>query len=179
MAVGKIRDEFYLQHRWDVVVVDAGASGHAIEHLRMPAAAAATFGAGRVHREAEANAELLRDRSLVSIHVVALPEVMPMREAVHSVEALRALDLATGAVFVNRCVEPAPAETGALLERVADPDVAATLRRAFAWQAIQEREIARVEQELFIRALRLPRLRAATDLARCTALDPYVQEVAV
>lgn len=178
MAVGKVRDEFVLQQRWDVVVVDAGASGHALEHLRMPAAAAETFVTGRVHREAAANAALLRDRAACAIHVVALPEQMPLREAVHSVHALRALDLATGAVFVNRCVPAAPRGTAEVLERVAPAALAATLRRALAWQAVQEQGIAALEAELFVHALRLPRMRAADELARCRALDAYVAEVA-
>ena len=73
LAIGKIRDEFALQHRWDIVVVDAGATGHALEHLRMPAAAARAFTSGRVHREAAVNAELLRDPAQVASHVVATP----------------------------------------------------------------------------------------------------------
>ena len=178
MAIGKVRDEYVLQRRWDVVVVDAGASGHALEHLRMPAVASSTFSSGRVHREAEANAALLRDRSACAIHVVALAEHMPLREAVQTVTALRELDVATGAVFVNQCVAPAPARVEALLEHIEPPEVAHVARRAYAWQCIQERGIAELELALFIRALRLPRVRAANDLARCRALDPYVVEVA-
>lgn len=52
MAIGKVRDELVLKSHWDFVVVDAGASGHALEYLRMPAATRATFRRGRVHREA-------------------------------------------------------------------------------------------------------------------------------
>ncbi|HEY5948549.1 MAG TPA: ArsA-related P-loop ATPase [Kofleriaceae bacterium] len=178
MAIGKVRDEFLLQRHWDVVVVDAGASGHAIEHLRMPAAAASTFASGRVHREAEANATLLRDRALCSIHVVALPEQMPLHEAMQTVTALRALDLATGAVFVNRCVPPAPEGVSALLSRVEDDELRDVLACAHAWQAIQERGIAELETELFVQALRLPRQRADDELTRCRALDAYVAEVA-
>lgn len=177
MAVGKIRDEAILQDRWDVVVVDAGASGHALEHLRMPAVAADTFGTGRVHREAAANAALLRDRARCAIHVVALPEEMPLREAAQTVTALRGLDLATGALFVNACVPPAPPTVDAALAAIADPTLAGVLRRARAWEQIQERGIAALEAELFVRALRLPRLRAADELARARALGPAVEDV--
>jgi anion-transporting ArsA/GET3 family ATPase len=177
MAIGKVRDEWLLQQRWDVVVVDAGASGHALEHLRMPVAAASTFAAGRVHREAEANASLLRDRSSCSIHVVAVPEQMPLREAAHTVAALRELDLATGALFINRCVTPAPPGVLALLARIDLPQISTVLRRAYTWQAIQERSIAELEAELFVHALRLPKLRAGSDLARCRVLDDLVAAV--
>jgi anion-transporting ArsA/GET3 family ATPase len=144
----------------------------------MPAVASSTFAGGRVHREAEANASLLRDRALCSLHVVALPEQMPLREAAQTVKTMRELDLATGALFVNRCVVPAPDGVTALLPRIELPAVSTVLHRAHAWQAIQERGIADIEDELFVRALRLPRQRAADELARCRALDPYVSEVA-
>ncbi|MBL0217165.1 MAG: ArsA family ATPase [Myxococcales bacterium] len=177
MAIGKVRDEFVLQERWDVVVVDAGSSGHALEHLRMPTAAESTFASGRVHREAAVNAALLRDRASCSIHVVALPELMPLREAAHTMRSLRELDLATGALFVNRCVPPAPPGVDALLDRIDAPVAARVLRGARDWEVIQERGIADLEADLFVRALRLPRLQAADDLARARALDPQVAEV--
>lgn len=96
LAMGKIRDELVLQRlgagpRWDAVVVDAGASGHALEHLRMPAAAAATFTGGLVHREAEVNARLLADPAITAIHVVATPEELPVAEAEQVIARLRAL----------------------------------------------------------------------------------------
>ena len=177
MAIGKVRDEAILKDRWDVVVVDAGASGHALEHLRMPAATAATFAGGRVHREAEANAALLRDLATCAIHVVATPEQMPLREAVHTVLELRALDLAVGAVFVNACVPPPPPGTDAAVARIDAPEVASVLRRAHAWAQIQETEIAALEAELVVRALRLPRLRAADELTRVRRLGAEVEAV--
>jgi anion-transporting ArsA/GET3 family ATPase len=177
LVMGKVRDELVLQHRWDVVVLDAGASGHALEHLRMPAAASAAFPVGRIHREAEVNAALLRDRAACSIHVVALPEQMPLREAAHTVAALRELDLATGAVFVNACATPAPPGTDAVLAGVDLPELAAVLRRELAWEEIQEREIAALEGELFVRALRVPRVRAPSELERVRALVPAVEGV--
>ena len=177
MTIGKVRDELVLHDRWDVVIVDAGASGHALEHLRMPAAAAATFTSGRVHREAAANAALLRDRARCAIDVVALAEQMPLREAAHTVGELRALDLATGAVFVNRALPVAPPGTDAALATIAAPEIAAVLRRARTWEQIQERGIAELEGELFVRALRVPRVRAATELERARAIASTIAEV--
>ena len=112
LAMGKIRDELVLQRlgdgpRWDAVVVDAGASGHALEHLRMPAATAAAFAGGRVHGEAEVNAALLRDPGTTAIHVVATPEDMPLAEAAEVIARLRTHGLPLGAVLVNQC-RPAP-----------------------------------------------------------------------
>jgi len=173
MAIGKIRDAFVLQDRWDVVVVDAGASGHALEHLRMPAAAEDAFDGGRVHREAAVNAALLRDRARVAIHVVATPEEMPLREAAQTIGALRALDLATGALFANQCAVPPPPGVDDAIARISDPLVAAPLRAARSWAWIQEEGLAAVERELGVIAVRLPKIRGA-DPAR--ALAPIVAE---
>jgi anion-transporting ArsA/GET3 family ATPase len=155
VAIGKIRDEYVLQRRWDVVVVDAGASGHALEHLRMPAVAERTFRSGLVHREAARNAELLRDPSRCAIHVVAMPEEMPLAEAAQTVEVLRGLDLAIGRVIVNRCVPPPPLD---LDVRVDDPVVAVVLGRALDRAREQERGIAAFQQRLGLPVVRVPRL---------------------
>jgi anion-transporting ArsA/GET3 family ATPase len=164
VAIGKVRDELILQGHWDVVVVDAGASGHALEHLRMPASAAKTFASGRVHREASVNAELLRDPSLCAIHVVATPEEMPLAEAAQTIATLRDLDLAIGRVLVNRCVPPAPAEVDAQIAAIDDPVVRDVLRRARNWEQIQEQGIAALQARLGLVAVRLPKL--AGDPAR-------------
>lgn len=164
VAIGKVRDEFLLQARWDVVVVDAGASGHAVDYLRMPATAALTFASGRVHREASANAALLRDPSLCAIHVVATPEEMPLAEAAETIAKLRALDLAIGRVIVNRCVPPAPPDVDAQIQAVADPVVREVLHRARGWERIQERGIAKLAMPV----LRLPKV-ITVDVPRALA----------
>ncbi|MBZ0233023.1 MAG: P-loop NTPase, partial [Deltaproteobacteria bacterium] len=137
LAMGKVRDELVLQDRWDAVVVDAGASGHALEHLRMPAAAARAFGAGLVHREAAVNAALLRDRAVCRVHVVATPEEMPVREALQVIGTLATLDVPLGAVIVNQCRPVAPDGVDAAIARL-DGELAATARRARGWEQIQE-----------------------------------------
>jgi anion-transporting ArsA/GET3 family ATPase len=160
MAVGKIRDELILRKRWDVVVVDAGASGHALEHLRMPAAASRAFGAGLVHREAERNADLLRDPDACAVHVVATAEEMPVREAVQLVASLRALAIPIGAIFVNQCRPVAPPGIDAVIEGLGGLSGALVrvARRARSWERIQEREIAELEADTGEPAVRLPRV---------------------
>ena len=164
LAIGKVRDELLLQKRWDVVVVDAGASGHALEHLRMPGAAAATFRRGRVHREASRVHGVLADPKTTSIHVVATAEEMPVLEAIESARRIRDdLGLPLGRVIVNRCLPPAPAGVDRALSRVIESGnpsrgaLAASARRALGWERIQERGIARLERALGLDALRLPR----------------------
>ncbi len=184
LTIGKVRDELVLQHRWDAVVVDAAASGHALEYLRMPAAAEATFARGRVHHEAAVNAALLRDPARCAIHVVATPEDMPLREAAATVTVLRDQALAVGRVIVNRCLPPAPPGVDALLEMLrplAPAELRAALVRARAWEQIQERGVATLEAALEVTALRLPRLPAAAEATHArglvAVLGPVLGEV--
>lgn len=174
VAIGKVRDEYVLQQRWDVVVVDAGASGHALEHLRMPAAAETTFASGRVHREAAANAALLRDPAACAIHVVAVPEEMPLGEAAQTVETLRGLELAIGRVIVNRCLPPPPA----IEVDIDDPIVAPVLRDVLARARAQERDIAALQARLGFPVFRTPRLPIADLPQHARALAWRLAELA-
>ncbi|HVV83902.1 MAG TPA: ArsA-related P-loop ATPase [Kofleriaceae bacterium] len=200
LVIGKIRDELVLQKdglrpRWDAIVVDAGASGHALEHLRMPQAAASTFKSGLVHREAEVNAELLRDPRRCAVHLVATPEELPLREAAQVIASLRELKLPVGAVIVNQCRPVAPPTIDdaiarvheltappAHAERVAWLDARAALAgigaRARSWERIQERGIAALEAEAGVTTVRVPRLWVADGLDQAAALAAAVGEAA-
>lgn len=172
-AMGKVRDEFSLQKqhgrpRWDVVVVDAGASGHAIEHLRMPGAAMETFHSGRVHRESRRIHALFGDPAQTSIWVVATPEEMPLREAAESVARLADAGLGVAHVVVNRCRPLAPDGVEAALDalemasaldaarRAARDGLVVAGRRALGWQRVQERGIDGLAEQIAARPLRLP-----------------------
>jgi anion-transporting ArsA/GET3 family ATPase len=180
MTIGKI---WYEQDRkdadgsfaWDVVVVDAGASGHSLQYLQMPGAAAKTFGSGLVHREAVRVQALLKDPERCEVHVVALPEEMPVTEAVQIVERLCTdLGLPLGTLFMNRCRTAPPEGAAALTESLARADPsecgevagfsAATVleglrlaaMRHVAWHKVQERSLERLERESGTKAVRLP-----------------------
>jgi anion-transporting ArsA/GET3 family ATPase len=188
MTMGKI---WYEEDRkvdgrpaWDVLVVDAGASGHSLQYLQMPGTAAETFSSGLVHREAGRVQALLEDDTRTEVHVVALPEEMPVVEATQIIARLRGdLALPLGAVYVNRCRETAPAGAAAAVERLraarcAEPRSTssgeeeariagypvASLRegleaaavRALAWEAVQERSIERLRREAQVEIVRLP-----------------------
>jgi anion-transporting ArsA/GET3 family ATPase len=180
MTVGKI---WYEQDRkdadgrvlWDMVVVDAGASGHSLQYLQMPGTAAQTFGSGLVHREAARVQSLLKDPERCEVHVVALPEEMPVTEAVQIVDRLRAeLGLPLGRLFMNRCRQEPPAGAAALTDALAGADAsscddvagfsAATVlqgirlaaMRHLAWHALQQRSLERLERETGVPVVSLP-----------------------
>jgi anion-transporting ArsA/GET3 family ATPase len=175
MVIGKVRDELLLQKvgsrpRWDVVVVDAGASGHALEYLRMPAAARDTFRSGRVHREARRVHALLADAVRTAVHVVTTAEQMPLAEALESIRRLREeLRLPVGRAIVNRCFDPPPVGFDAALARLerlpvectargVRDSLVAVARRRLAHVRLQERVIDELRQATGAEPLALPRL---------------------
>lgn len=177
MAIGKIwyeREKRDASDRplWDVIVVDAGASGHSLQYLQMPSTAARTFRSGLVHRESERIAALLADAETTAVHVVVIPEDMPLTEGREILARLEGdLRLPVGSVYVNR-VRPRPPELASAaaeaLMRVSPADrdagiaraVAATARRSLGWAALQEEKLERFQREVHEETVRLPHLTA-------------------
>src|SRR5213596_557910 len=107
MTVGKIWYEATRleggRPAWDAVVVDAPATGHSLQYLRMPQAARDTFGAGLVQREAAKVVDLLRDARTTAVHLVTLAEEMPVAETLETYAQLKdPLAMPVGSVIVNR-----------------------------------------------------------------------------
>ena len=167
MAIGKVRDELRrrdgIRYAWDAIVVDAGASGHALSDLRIPGAAARAFDKGRVHRESSRIDALLRDPARSAMHVVATPEEMPLSEAAQVIDSLtNELSMPIGALLINQCRPVCPlgldAALGCLPGGGAGAALARAVRAARGWEAIQERGIASLEQRTGLTAVRLPRV---------------------
>jgi anion-transporting ArsA/GET3 family ATPase len=163
MTVGKVWYEATRRDgermAWDAVVVDAPATGHGLQYLRMPQAARDTFGAGLVQREATRVVDLLQDARTTAVHLVTLAEDMPVTEALEAhTQITGPLGLPAGAVIVNRVHTRrfagdllAGVDRGA---RTATGDEAALLR-AVAERAEEETSWAAIN------AQHLERLRAA------------------
>jgi len=175
MAVGKVWYECQKTNddgspTWTTVIVEAGATGHSLRYLRMPEVAARTFSSGQVHREAVRVGDMLRDPDYCRVHVVALPEQMPLSEAREVLVALdEELGMEVGRLIVNRCRQAAPPAAERLsckLATVASSEPGGGLATALAdlaarelsWLAIQERGLELIERDSGRRALRLPLL---------------------
>jgi anion-transporting ArsA/GET3 family ATPase len=88
---------------WDAIVVDAPATGHSLQYLRMPQAARDTFGTGLVQREAAKIVGLLQDADTTAVHLVTLAEEMPVAETLETCTQLRdTLRMPLGWVVVNK-----------------------------------------------------------------------------
>src|ERR687892_453066 len=107
LTVGKVcwevRESIEGRADWDLVVVDAAATGHIIGQLDAPRAIQELVSVGTVRTQTDWMVELLSDSSVTGLNVVATPEEMPVNETIELVERARAeLTVPLGAVIVNR-----------------------------------------------------------------------------
>jgi anion-transporting ArsA/GET3 family ATPase len=157
MTVGKIFFEVE-ESRWDLVVVDCPATGHSLQYLRMPKAAADTFPAGLVHREAERVWGLLRDPARTGIIVVTAAEEMPVNETLEICAQLdHDLGLPRGVLVVNRLHESSlrtnelerldPVGGLSREERALVDVVLARGREAASWTSLNDRHLRALESK--------------------------------
>lgn len=169
MTVGKIWYEEQLRvhgrPKWDVIVVDAPATGHVLQYLRMPSAAAEAFGPGLVRREAHKVMELLADPERTAVCPVTTAEEMPVNETTEMYRQLHGtLRMPLGVLFVNR-VHSAPLgpDDVASVPAGAPPLVADVLRCAreeAGWAAINRDYLERLRVAVPMPTVLLPFLFA-------------------
>ena len=116
LTVGKVcaevRDSIEGRADWDLVVVDAAATGHIVSQLDSPRAIQDLVAVGPVRQQTEWMLELLADRKTTALHVVTTPEEMPVNETIALVAQARTeLVVPFGSVIVNR-VLPEPFTKG-------------------------------------------------------------------
>ena len=125
MVLGKImvleeaRVRFSHKPLWDLVVVDAPATGHGLAFLKVPLAASLAVPVGPVGHNARRVLAMLRDPARTALVVVAIPEEMAVVEALqfHRLAA-EEIGMEPAAVVLNGCHE----------RRFSDADEAEVLR---------------------------------------------------
>jgi anion-transporting ArsA/GET3 family ATPase len=164
------------RHRFDVVLLDAPATGHGLDMLRVPKVIVEIVPPGILRRDAERAWKMFTDPAQTAVLVVTLPEELPATETLELITAIHDdLRLPIGAMVVNGVLPVLFSETEArelytVLE--ADPDAPAPPGasagadgvRAAARRAAQERA----------QAASVARLAAGTDLPRIVL--PYLFE---
>jgi anion-transporting ArsA/GET3 family ATPase len=112
MVLEEARHHFSRRPQWDLVVVDAPATGHGLAFLKVPLAASQAIPVGPVGHNARRVLALLRDRRKTALVVVAMPEEMAVVEAVqfHRL-AVEELGIEPAAVVLNACYERRFTET--------------------------------------------------------------------
>lgn len=102
LTVGKVTWEVREDH-YDLVVVDASASGHVVSQLGAPEAIEDLVQVGVVREQTGWMQDILHDPARTGVVIVATPEEMPVTETIELAERLRTetrVDLA--AVVANR-----------------------------------------------------------------------------
>ena len=106
LMLGKVLHEARAQEggspRWDLVVMDAPATGHAVQLLRVPAALLDTVPGGPMRRDAEWMQALLTDPERTALSLVAMPEEMPVSETIDlDAQVRQVLGIPRGLLFLN------------------------------------------------------------------------------
>jgi anion-transporting ArsA/GET3 family ATPase len=170
LTIGKVWELARLQRKtrgaapYDLVVVDAPASGHGVGILRTPKTFAEIARVGPIARQGRTIATTIADREFTGIVAVATPEEMPVNETVSLRDALAEDGLQLDAVIVN-ALYPArfDATEVAKLQRALRRTESAlgrgALRAALSEQAraaTQRDQKARLSESLGISLVELP-----------------------
>ncbi|MGN6169352.1 MAG: ArsA-related P-loop ATPase, partial [Solirubrobacteraceae bacterium] len=174
LSMGKIWELAQLHRRtqgaapYDLVIVDAPATGHSVGILRTPKTFADVARVGPIAHQGRQIASMIYDRRLTAVVAVATPEEIPVNETLSLREALAHENIALELVIANG-VYPTrfgADEVGALegaLEHSAEPLARAAVRAALS-------EHARGETQ----RTQLDRLRAGLDLDGRVVQLPFV-----
>lgn len=87
---------------WDVVIIDAPATGHGLFLLQIPAVIDNALGSGLMAEEAGHMLQLLKDPRRTMLNIVTLAEEMPINESVELKERIdNEIGMQVGYVFAN------------------------------------------------------------------------------
>jgi anion-transporting ArsA/GET3 family ATPase len=148
---------------WDLLVVDAPASGQALGMVRMPFVARETFGGGIVGSEAGEVARFFRDPAKCAMVVVTTAEALAISETLEIHHALEGLQLATAAVLFNRA-STGGFEAGDITRMIARASRKARLKHVTELAEIARADLRRRNQER--RALGIIQRQIAAPVAR-------------
>jgi anion-transporting ArsA/GET3 family ATPase len=152
--------------KYDVVLLDAPATGHGLDMLRVPQVILEVVPPGLLRRDAERAMSLLQDERTCAVVLVTVPEEMPVTETIELARALTPMKLRVQRVVVN-CVLPtlfSKAERAALENLPSfeptsrgDAAVAAASARG-ARERVQAESIERLSRDLQAEFVSLPLL---------------------
>jgi anion-transporting ArsA/GET3 family ATPase len=179
VTIGKVWELAQLERKtpsaapYDLVIVDAPATGHGIALLRAPQTFAEIARVGPVNHQAEIVDGFLRDPASTAVVAVALAEEMPVSETLDLERRLREeLGLSLERVYVNALLpdrlkaaesQTIEAAIGGDTTASPSPSARAALDAALAaHQTVraQRSQLARLRRGLTVKALSLPHLLA-------------------
>jgi arsenite-transporting ATPase len=106
VVLGKIK-QLERSGQWDLILLDAPATGHAITMLTSPAGIASAVTAGPLRTQADEALAFLGDARRCRVMLVTLPEATPVNEVVETAFAMEdRVGVQLGPVVVNLVDEP-------------------------------------------------------------------------
>jgi anion-transporting ArsA/GET3 family ATPase len=169
--------------KYDVVLLDAPATGHGLDMLRVPQVILEVVPPGLLRRDAQRAMALLQDPRTCAVVLVTLPEEMPTTETIELARALTQLGLPIGRVVVNAVLPQLfSKEEREVLEALApsqvctpgDTVIAAARDRATR-ERVQAESLERLSREMSLEAVFLPLLME--DAARPEAIRSLARRV--
>jgi anion-transporting ArsA/GET3 family ATPase len=170
LSIGKVWELAQFERRtrggspYDLVIVDAPASGHGLALLRTPATFASIARVGPIAHQAGSIAETIADREVTGVVAVATAEEMPVNETIALRRSLSEDGLDLDAVIVNGLYPPRfgdqeMEELAAALRRARSPRSRSALRAAISEHArvrTQQAQRDRLQEEVNGRVMELP-----------------------
>jgi anion-transporting ArsA/GET3 family ATPase len=170
LSIGKVWELAQLNRRtrggapYDLVIVDAPASGHGVGLLRTPRTFAEIARVGPIAHQGRTIAATIADPEFTAVVAVATPEEMPVNETVALADELESDALALDLVIVNALYparfEPAEiAELGSALTRTRSALARSALRAALSEHAragTQREQRDRLRERVDGRLVELP-----------------------
>lgn len=92
--------------KYETVIVDAPATGHGVDMLKVPKVLLDVAPGGPLRRDAERAWHLFQDPTHSGVVIVTLPEEMPANETIELAQAVRELELPIPRLVVNALLPP-------------------------------------------------------------------------
>ena len=142
--------------KYDVVILDAPATGHGLDMLRVPKVIVDVVPPGLLRRDAERAWALFRDPKECGVVLVTLPEEMPTTETIELSRALtKELGLNVARVVVNGVVPPLFShderqvlETFSIVPKDAGTSALSSASSRATRERVQAESLARLAKEL-------------------------------
>lgn len=144
---------------WDMVIVDAPATGHGVSLFRLPHVILSVVQSGPLADDTQKIRQLLLDPERTAFNIVTLAEEMPVAETLDLMEQNRSvLQIPPGFLFVNQVWPPGPGpESRAVIDayRGAQPQPPALAASALAASRyadlrrdMQQQHLARIDRDV-------------------------------
>lgn len=147
--------------RFDAVVVDMPATGHARALLTAPGAVGKSIPAGPMRENADRLRAMVTDPKQTSLHLVTTAEEMPITEARELLDFAQQTPIPLGALVINQHLEPLPPQALSAIEMWGNAPATQALA---GWpQVLARREARRVQGEALLQRL-TPQLAQAVYL---------------